>query len=78
MLTLECVGAALLLLAYFGQQALWWTEMDAPFLLLNVAGAGLLAVVAWVTGQVGFAVLNTVWCLVAIRASLGLLAERQP
>lgn len=75
MLLLESIGASLLLLAYLGQGR-WWFVVDAPFLLLNIVGAGLLAVVAWAEWQPGFAVLNSVWCLVAVRSSIALLGER--
>lgn len=67
-LVVELVGAALLLLAYWGQQVRWWTEETPPFLVLNLVGAGLLAVVGWTQGSLGFAILNTVWALVAARA----------
>ena len=67
----QIIGAALLLLAYMGLGR-WWTEIHTPFVVLNIAGAGTLAVVAWTTGQVGFAVLNSVWLLVAIRSFVAL------
>lgn len=64
----ELVGASLLLVAYWGQLVEWWDESSPSFLLLNALGAGILATVAWVTGWWGFAVLNTVWCLMAVRS----------
>lgn len=70
----EYTGAALLLLAYVGLSLRWWTEADPLFPVLNVAGAGLLAGVAWAGCQIGFAVLNIVWCLAAIRSLIGLQA----
>lgn len=65
---LQLGGAVLMLLAYFGLQARWWGEMTDRYLILNILGAGILAAVAIRTGQWGFALLNTVWCLVAIRS----------
>lgn len=74
-LIVQCIGAALLLVAYFGFQARFWTDVQWQFLVLNIVGAGMLATTAWIEGQYGFAVLNTIWCLVGVRSFVSLMGR---
>lgn len=61
------LGAALLVLAAFVlSQANRLATTSRLYLLLNVVGAGLLAVDAALLGQPGFLLLEGVWALVAL------------
>jgi hypothetical protein len=73
---LESVGALSLVIAYVALGR-WWSDIDLPFLVLNIVGASLLAAVAWSGWHLGFAVLWSVWLLAAVRALLGLVAGRR-
>lgn len=73
------IGAALLLLAGFvlSQRNL----LDArsyPYLLLNLVGAAILAVLAYGQGRWGFVLLEGAWTLVALAGLAMRLLGREP
>ena len=60
-LVAQLVGAALILVAFMGAQFKVMTTASARYLWLNLAGAGILTVVAWIGQQWGFFILEAVW-----------------
>jgi hypothetical protein len=60
------IGAALILAAYAGMQARRLDPGKLPFSVTNALGSALLACVAVVEEQVGFVLLEGVWCLVSL------------
>ena len=63
---LQVCGALLLLVAYGLAQARVLEPDAYSYLLLNLAGSALLAVLAWRGEQWGFLLLEGVWALVAL------------
>ncbi|MDX1567688.1 MAG: hypothetical protein R3223_07795 [Longimicrobiales bacterium] len=63
---LSVVGAALILVAYAGNQR-GWTGPDRPaYNLMNLVGALLLLWVALVDRRAGFILLESVWAAVTV------------
>ena len=69
----QLVGAFLILIAYALAQLGRLAPRGAPFLLLNLAGALVLAGSAWHEEQWGFLVLEGAWALVS---AVGLVGRR--
>jgi hypothetical protein len=67
------VGALLILGAYAANQFGWTRTTNLVYALANVVGAGVLTVVAIVERQWGFLLLEGVWTLVALIATVGIL-----
>jgi hypothetical protein len=67
----QLVGAFLILIAYALAQLSVLAPRGAPFLLLNLAGALVLAASAWHEEQWGFLVLEAAWALVSAAALFG-------
>lgn len=67
------LGALAILAAFAGSQLRWMSAHSLPYLLLNVGGAGVLSIVAWLERQWGFLLLEGVWTLVSLFALLRLL-----
>lgn len=61
----ELVGAALILSAFVLAQLGRLTTASLAYLVLNFFGAGTLAVVAAIDGDVGFLLLEGVWAAVS-------------
>jgi hypothetical protein len=61
----ELVGAALILSAFVLAQLGRLTTGALSYLVLNLLGAGTLAVVAAIDGDVGFLLLEGVWAVVS-------------
>ena len=61
----ELVGAALILSAFVLAQMGRLTTASLPYLVLNFLGAGTLAVVAAIDGDVGFLLLEGVWSAIS-------------
>lgn len=61
----QLAGAILLLAGYVAAQLGWLGSTSMPYLMLNVAGSGILAVLAWLGRDWGFLLLEGVWGLVA-------------
>jgi hypothetical protein len=61
----QIIGALLVLAAFALAQARALTPTARAYLVLNVAGASILAVDAFVEQQWGFLLLESVWALIA-------------
>lgn len=68
------IGAALILLAFALQQRGVWAPNHRAYLWCNLFGSGMLTVVAWLSSQWGFLILEGVWAVV----SLFSLLRRRP
>ncbi len=64
------VGAMLILFAYVGHQMKWIDSSKPSYNILNAAGSGILAYIAFHPFQIGFVVLESVWALISIYALL--------
>jgi len=62
----QVIGAVFILVAFAALQLRRWRADDLPYLLLNVVGAGVLAVVAALGGDPGFLLLEGVWTIVSV------------
>jgi hypothetical protein len=71
----QLVGAFLILIAYALAQLGVLAPRGAPFLLLNLAGALVLAASAWHEEQWGFLVLEAAWALVSAAGLFGKRSE---
>ncbi|MDQ4068900.1 MAG: hypothetical protein M3203_05430 [Actinomycetota bacterium] len=72
----ELVGAVLILSAFVLAQRGRLTTTSLTYLVLNVAGAGLLAAVAAVDGDVGFLLLEGVWACVSAYSLARVVLQR--
>ena len=75
---IEVVGALFILSAFVLAQVGRLTTASLVYLLLNLVGSGILAVVAAVDGDTGFLLLEGVWAAVSAFALAKLLVRRQP
>ena len=74
----ELVGAALILSAFVLAQLGRLTTSSLTYLVLNFFGAGTLAVVAAIDGDIGFLLLEGVWSAVsAFSIVKSVIASRQ-
>jgi hypothetical protein len=62
----QIIGALLVLVGFASAQFGWLTPTSRPYLLVNLAGAGILGYVAAADSQYGFLLLEVVWVLVSI------------
>lgn len=69
----SAVGALVILAAYAANQLRYIGPSNLSYALLNFAGSAVLAVVAVVEGQWGFLLLEGVWALVSLWATVKLL-----
>lgn len=65
---LSSFGALCCLVAFVGHQLHWLDARKAFYNALNIVGAGVLFYIALRPFQVGFVVMEGVWCLVSIMA----------
>ncbi len=74
---IELVGAVLILSAFVLSQLGRLAPTSPTYLVLNLAGSGVLAVVAAIDGDLGFLLLEGVWAAVSA-SSIGrlLLSQR--
>ncbi len=66
MQALSLLGAGLILLAYFALQRRIWTSENVWYLLANLLGSALLAVVAIWDRRLGFILLEGAWAIVSL------------
>ena len=67
----QLIGAFLILIAYALAQLGVLAPRGAPFLLLNLVGALVLAASAWHEEQWGFLVLEAAWAVVSAAGLFG-------
>ena len=73
---ISVVGALAILVAYAANQLRYMGPSNLSYALLNFAGSAVLAVVAVVEEQWGFLLLEAIWALVSLWASMKLLKDR--
>ena len=61
-------GVTLLLLAFFLNLFGFLSQQKAPYMLLNILGAGLAAYASWMIKFMPFVVLELTWMLVSVIA----------
>lgn len=62
---LEIAAAVLVLGAFAGSQLGRLDQHRAPYLLFNLVGTAVLAVLAWINESWGFVLLEGVWALIS-------------
>lgn len=76
---IQIIGATLILAGFLAAQFCLLDERSFGYLIPNAIGSGALAVTAVVTGNWGFVLLETVWCLVSLWGlRTRALADRSP
>jgi hypothetical protein len=74
----QVAGALLILAAYAAAQFGWLDQYSLSYLVLNLIGAAILAVLAWFETQWGFLLLETVWTLVTAWSLYRVLRGTEP
>lgn len=72
----EICAALLVLAAYAGAQWGLMGQHTVPYLLFNLVGTGVLAVLAWFDRSWGFLLLEGVWAIISGLALVQLLRRR--
>ena len=72
------LGALLILIAYIGHQFHWMDSGKPLYNILNAAGSGVLAWLAFRPFQLGFFILETVWALVSVYALMKSIQRSTP
>ncbi len=73
---ISVAGALAILVAYAANQLRYIGPANLSYALLNFAGSAVLAAVAVVEGQWGFLLLEGIWALVSLWATVKLLRGR--
>ena len=72
---IQVTGALLILVAYALAQAKVLDQKSLSYLILNIVGAAVLAVLAWRGREWGFLLLEGAWTLVSVAALVGRTAR---
>lgn len=75
---IQLVGAILILVAFVLAQFRVLDPLSYPYLVLNVVGAAILAVLAYLERQWGFLLLEGVWTLVSVWSLASRLRGTEP
>jgi hypothetical protein len=75
--TVSLVGSLLILGAFVGGQLRKLKPSDLSYVLLNLAGSSILAVVAVLERQWGFVLLEGVWALVSLWSTLRQMGSKR-
>jgi hypothetical protein len=75
---IEVAGAIAILLAFILAQVRVLDTASLPYLVLNLAGSAVLAVVALIGGRWGFLLLEGAWALVSAWGLVRLARGRAP
>ncbi|MGH2981237.1 MAG: CBU_0592 family membrane protein [Solirubrobacterales bacterium] len=75
---IQIVGAVLILVAFAGAQAGRLVPHSRFYLVLNLVGSAVLAVLAAIEHQLGFLLLEAVWALVSLWGLAQVLRGRTP
>jgi membrane-bound ClpP family serine protease len=75
---LQIVGALLILAGFILSQMKRLDASSYQYLILNLVGAAILAVLAFQAGRWGFVLLEGVWALVALGGLILRLAGKEP
>jgi hypothetical protein len=73
---LQVLGAVLILIAYLLAQLRLLNDRSIPYLLLNLAGSAVLAVLAAVGREWGFLLLEGSWAVVSLISLITLTRPR--
>lgn len=71
----QVVGALLILVAFALAQFGRMEQRSLGYLVLNIVGSGILAVVAYVGSQPGFLLLEGAWALVSLWSLGGVIRQ---
>jgi hypothetical protein len=74
---IQVIGALMILVAYAAAQAGRWNTDDVLYLVLNEIGSVILAVLAAISQNWGFLLLEGVWAVVTAISLLQLKKRRQ-
>jgi len=74
----QVVGALLILAGFAGQQMGRISAISRSYLILNLVGSVILAVLAYYEEQWGFLLLETVWAIVSAWSLVQVLRGRPP
>jgi hypothetical protein len=72
----QIVGALLILAAFAGSQAGRMDQRSRSYLVLNLVGSAILAVLAAMQQQIGFLILEGAWAVVSAHSLLTVLRRR--